>query len=93
MTGFKRNKKSLYSLELKAKFICWFEQNKKQMMKDNPHLTTFSHCQRKFGICRKMLSDWVKNKEKIFATNYKRTRNRVFNEKTNESSLYVMQWS
>jgi two-component SAPR family response regulator len=32
-----------------------------------------------------MVSAWVKNKDKIFATNYKRTRNSVCNETTNES--------
>merc|ERR1719468_1133599 len=61
------NKLSLYSLEMKAKFICWFEKNLEENKENNPEMTTFAHCERKHGICRKAISSWISKKDQIFA--------------------------
>ena len=71
--------KNLYSLEMKAKFICWFENNLEENKENNPEFTTFAHCERKHGIRRKVISSWISKKDKIFCSDYKRNRSKLPN--------------
>ena len=67
----KLRKKSRYSIEYRSKVLCYYSDKEKN----------FTKCAEKFGVERRLISKWWKNRDKIDKVKLKRSRFKLKSEK------------